>query len=130
MANFHQALVSYWNANKNLPKLYFEYAPEEEQPPIAVYAVEGYRRDYGNVNFKIDLYRCRFVIMTLSPETAFETGMFVALPFMEQFTYTGLFMNNPEPDSLATPSKAGQASVWEYGFNIDFHLQVQQTQGV
>jgi hypothetical protein len=125
MTQLPEALLAYWNANTiGLPPLWFEFAPEVAQPPVAIFDPEGFSRDWGNVGFSLDTYRYKFSIYQLDPVTSYTQG-FTAVSYMNDFQFPGLVMVTPKPESMATPALVGQANVWAYEFSLDINITPQ-----
>lgn len=123
MANLPQEVLAFWNANSHgFPALWYEYAPEGQYPPIAVFWADGFSREYANVGFKMDTYRYKFSLLGTDPVATYEAG-FKAVAYLNAFEPSGHIQTNPTPEQFATPSETGQANVWEYNFTIEFTIQ-------
>ena len=116
-------ITNYWaNNTLGLPDLWLEFAPQDQQPPIAVFEPEGFGpREYGNGGFWIDNYRYKFAIFQMDPVTAYTQG-FDAVNYLNAITDDRIVSVLPHPETMATPAQVGQANVWMYEFSVDFKV--------
>lgn len=124
MPELPEAILQYWSGLTGLPTLYYQYAPKDAPLPLAVFAPEGFSREYANCNAVWDTYRYRFTILGTAAEAVYSSG-FAAVTRMNEFDYNGLIQITPQPEAMATPTnaEAGYQTQWEYSFSIDFLLQ-------
>ena len=116
-----EELVEFWNALPgSLPNLRLEYS-QDLPLPQATYSSTGFARETLNAGFKEDVHRYELALIYGNPVDAFENGMDAA-SLLDAFDPPGLVLCTVQPESFATPMKAGQLDVWVFKISVTLRI--------